>query len=166
MEKLDLFTVVYRFLDILAKWPTRKKNTPLSWGTIGGSTLSNIVSSSDGAVASSLCQSPTRRSYPKIEQGLWHFSNVPYADDATVFVNPTEQDLLVTDCILQIFGNAIGLVTNMQKTEFYPIRCEGQAWRSSHKMYDPVLVSLANTWAFHCKKGNHLVQQCNHRCRK
>jgi hypothetical protein len=46
-----------------------------------------------------------------------------YADDAAVFINPTPQDLRATRHILKIFGEASGLVANLDKTEYYPIRC-------------------------------------------
>jgi hypothetical protein len=45
-------------------------------------------------------------------------------DDAVVFLHPNEQELQVTDCILQIFGQASGLMTNMAKTQYYHIQCE------------------------------------------
>jgi hypothetical protein len=48
-----------------------------------------------------------------------------YADDASIFINPTIADLHVTNFILQIFAAASGLNTNLPKTEYYPIRCEG-----------------------------------------
>jgi hypothetical protein len=44
-----------------------------------------------------------------------------YADDAAVFIKPTAQDLLITKHIL---GDALGLVTNMEKTKFFRIRCQ------------------------------------------
>jgi hypothetical protein len=47
-----------------------------------------------------------------------------YADDATIFINPTAQELNTTKPILLIFGDATGLITNMEKTEIYPIRCQ------------------------------------------
>jgi hypothetical protein len=47
-----------------------------------------------------------------------------YADDAAVFINPTEQDIAATRLILRIFGDASGLITNFDKTEFFPIRCQ------------------------------------------
>lgn len=61
----------------------------------------------------------------KLSNGCDTFRMSLYADDAAVFVNPSTGDLQITDCILEIFANASGLVTNMQKTEYYPIRCDG-----------------------------------------
>jgi hypothetical protein len=46
-----------------------------------------------------------------------------YADDAVVFINPTANDLLATKHILQLFGEASALITNLDKTEYFPIRC-------------------------------------------
>jgi hypothetical protein len=45
-----------------------------------------------------------------------------YIDDATVFINPTKQDYIMTKHILQLFGEATCLISNMNKTEIYPIR--------------------------------------------
>jgi hypothetical protein len=47
-----------------------------------------------------------------------------YADDAAVFINPTMQDIMVTKDILQIFGDASELITNMEKTDYYHIACQ------------------------------------------
>jgi hypothetical protein len=47
-----------------------------------------------------------------------------YADDAAVFINPSASDLLITRHILRVFGEASGLITNLKKTEYFPIRCQ------------------------------------------
>jgi hypothetical protein len=47
-----------------------------------------------------------------------------YADDAVVFIQPTEYEMNVTNFILELFADASGLETNISKTHFYPIRCE------------------------------------------
>jgi hypothetical protein len=47
-----------------------------------------------------------------------------YANDVVVFVHSNEQELQITDCILQIFARASGLMTNMSKTQYYPIQCD------------------------------------------
>jgi hypothetical protein len=47
-----------------------------------------------------------------------------YVDAAAIFIKPTVQDIKGTKLILQIFGEASGLITNMDKAEFYPIRCQ------------------------------------------
>jgi hypothetical protein len=41
-----------------------------------------------------------------------------YVDDATL-VNPSPNDLRATEHILRIFGEASGLITNLDKTEYY-----------------------------------------------
>jgi hypothetical protein len=45
-------------------------------------------------------------------------------DDATIFINLTTNELRATRYILKIFGEASGLITNLDKTEYYPIRCQ------------------------------------------
>lgn len=47
-----------------------------------------------------------------------------YADDAAIFINPTAQDLYATQCILESFGQILGLVTNFSKSSVHPICCD------------------------------------------
>lgn len=47
-----------------------------------------------------------------------------YADAAAMFIKPTVEDLQAVKLALQIFGDASGLVTNLEKTQVSPIRCE------------------------------------------
>lgn len=46
-----------------------------------------------------------------------------YADDTILFIAPTTQDLVATNAILELFGCASGLCTNMQKCIAAPICC-------------------------------------------
>ena len=46
-----------------------------------------------------------------------------YADDVVVFLSPVSSDLLVFKEILQLFGEASDLRTNLAKSSFSPIRC-------------------------------------------
>jgi hypothetical protein len=47
-----------------------------------------------------------------------------YADDAGVFAHPDKDELLSLSAILDFFGKASGLITNIAKTEVFPIRCD------------------------------------------
>jgi hypothetical protein len=47
-----------------------------------------------------------------------------YVDDAAIFVNPSDQDVAASRLILIIFGEALRLITNLDKTEFFPIKCQ------------------------------------------
>jgi hypothetical protein len=47
-----------------------------------------------------------------------------YADDATLFLKPSKDDLDIMNSILKLFADASGLVTNLSKSQFYPIRCD------------------------------------------
>jgi hypothetical protein len=58
---------------------------------------------------------PLHQSYDRFKMSL-------YADDAIDFINPTAQDQ--TNFIFQIFGECSGLIINMEKTVYYPIRCQ------------------------------------------
>jgi hypothetical protein len=60
----------------------------------------------------------------KVSKGCEAFRISLYVDDATIFIKPSEKDLKVTNTILSIFAEANVLITNMDKTEFYPIRCD------------------------------------------
>jgi len=46
-----------------------------------------------------------------------------YADDVVFFLSPTTSDIEITLDILQLFGKASGLTTNLQKSSVLPIRC-------------------------------------------
>jgi len=47
-----------------------------------------------------------------------------YADDVILFLRPEAADISVTLDILNLFGEASGLRTNLQKCSVLPIRCE------------------------------------------
>jgi mannosylglycoprotein endo-beta-mannosidase len=59
-----------------------------------------------------------------INNRMARFRTSMYADDAAVFVNPVKDEIRVVAEILAIFGNASGLITNMDKCAVYPIRCD------------------------------------------
>lgn len=59
---------------------------------------------------------------PLSSRNLQHWISL-YADDAVVFIRPDVADLGAIKEILQLFGEASGLRTNMQKSNLYPIRC-------------------------------------------
>jgi hypothetical protein len=60
----------------------------------------------------------------RVSKGCEIFRVSLYADDAVIFIKPTTQDLNVTNCILNLFAEASGLATNMDKTQFFPIQCD------------------------------------------
>jgi mannosylglycoprotein endo-beta-mannosidase len=47
-----------------------------------------------------------------------------YADDVVLFIRPQEAEMNLTVSILDKFGEASGLQTNLQKSCVIPIRCE------------------------------------------
>jgi hypothetical protein len=49
-----------------------------------------------------------------------------YADDDVVFLKPNRNKVIVVKEILRIFGEASGLVTNINKCSLTPIRCVEQ----------------------------------------
>ena len=46
-----------------------------------------------------------------------------YADDVVIFLRPSASDIEITLDILQLFGEASGLKTNVQKSSVLPIQC-------------------------------------------
>ena len=46
-----------------------------------------------------------------------------YADDVVIFLLPSASDINITLDILQLFGEASGLKTNVQKSSVHPIQC-------------------------------------------
>jgi hypothetical protein len=48
-----------------------------------------------------------------------------FAQDAAIFLNPVGEEVQVVRNILEAFGKVSGLITNTEKSEVYPIRCEG-----------------------------------------
>ncbi|WVZ53491.1 hypothetical protein U9M48_004422 [Paspalum notatum var. saurae] len=47
-----------------------------------------------------------------------------YADDAALFLRPTQQDVENLQLLVERFGEATGLKTNIQKSEIYKTNCE------------------------------------------
>jgi exonuclease III len=47
-----------------------------------------------------------------------------YADDAGIFANPMKDELSAISSILELFGKSSGLVTNLAKSEIFPVRCD------------------------------------------
>lgn len=67
------------------------------------------------AVEEDLLQPLARRTLP-------HRISI-YADDVVIFLKPSAGDIDITLEILQLFGQASGLQTNMQKSSVLPIQC-------------------------------------------
>jgi hypothetical protein len=67
------------------------------------------------------------------EQGLLHPIGVEpvklrtslYADDVALFLCPIASDVQHLHQLLNSFGSAMGLCTNIQKSHIFPINCEG-----------------------------------------
>jgi mannosylglycoprotein endo-beta-mannosidase len=79
-----------------------------------------------------LAMDPLQRMFDKATQhGLLNpigaasikFRTSLYADDAALFVRPTVTDVNNVKELLNAFGDATGLKTNLQKSQMFPIRC-------------------------------------------
>jgi hypothetical protein len=63
----------------------------------------------------------TRLLQPLTTRPLQHRLSL-YADDVVMFLHPRESDIQVMLNILKLFGEASGLIANIQKSNVYPIR--------------------------------------------
>ena len=61
---------------------------------------------------------------PLGQQQLRHRASI-YADDVMIFIKPAEEDIQAVTQILDVFGGATGLHTNLAKSKILPIRCDG-----------------------------------------
>jgi hypothetical protein len=59
---------------------------------------------------------------PLARRALQHKISL-YADDVVIFLRPSASDIEITLDILQLFGSACGLTTNLQKSSVLAIRC-------------------------------------------
>lgn len=59
---------------------------------------------------------------PLARRALQHRISL-YADDVVIFLRPSVSDIGITLDILQLFGDASGLRTNVQKSIVFPIQC-------------------------------------------
>ena len=59
---------------------------------------------------------------PLARRALLHRISL-YADDVVIFLRPTASDISITMDILQLFGEASGLKTNVLKSSVHPIQC-------------------------------------------
>jgi hypothetical protein len=57
--------------------------------------------------------------------GVWNRLSI-YADDVVLFVKPIVEDLNCVRLILDCFGAATGLITNLRKSFAIPVKCTGQ----------------------------------------
>jgi hypothetical protein len=69
-----------------------------------------------------------------------------YADDVVVFLSPVVLDLVMIRAILDLFRQASGLATNINKSNAFPIRCdEGQLSVITHTLVVSVRTSRVPT---------------------
>ncbi|KAE8782265.1 Serine/threonine-protein kinase CBK1 [Hordeum vulgare] len=65
-----------------------------------------------------------------------------YVNEARIFINPNKDELSAINSILVCFGNASGLITNILKTEIFPIHYD------DIDMHDLLTVFLAKISSF------------------
>ena len=59
-----------------------------------------------------------------------------YADDAVIFLRPTSNDLRVMKFLLDLFGQASGLHTNLSKSSASPIHCSEEDLQRTTEILD------------------------------
>jgi hypothetical protein len=84
-----------------------------------------------------------------------------FADDASLFINPTENDLKVTIEILSIFAAASGLFTNMTKSDVIPYTVKALTSASLLQQTWLPLIFLANILDFLSITESQLGPCCN-----
>jgi hypothetical protein len=57
-----------------------------------------------------------------------------YANDVILFLRPSESDIALTRRILHLFGNVVGLKTNIHKSSVVPIQCGDDEIASMHSL--------------------------------
>jgi len=127
-----LFNLVYLFNTDLSEWRTRGHYFPPSWPQTGRSSVSDVVYSSygctelngqlshfDGLVAASCLLQPLA-----VQQARHQVSF--YADDAVIFLRPYNLDLITIRHLLDLFGHASGLRTNLAKSSVSPNHCNDE----------------------------------------
>jgi hypothetical protein len=65
-----------------------------------------------------------------------------YADDVVLFLCPAAEDIEITLDILNLFGKATGLKTNLQKSNVLPIRCEDNDIRNIQALLPSALADF------------------------
>ena len=63
-----------------------------------------------------------------------------YADDAALFVRPKVDDLITVRQLLQTFGDATGLHTNLHKSEIYRISLMNWSWMVLQQTFLPTVL--------------------------
>jgi hypothetical protein len=69
-------------------------------------------------------QSTNKKLLSKLGTKAARFRASLYTEDAAIFIKPTHKDITNLASILQNFGEATSLSTNLQKTQLVPIRCQ------------------------------------------
>lgn len=78
-----------------------------------------------------------------------------YANDVVFFLRPAAADMDITFDILHLFGNASGLVMNIQKSSMLPIQCNEETEKPSrHTSLARCLIFLALTLVYHSPYKN------------
>jgi hypothetical protein len=75
-----------------------------------------------------------------------------YADDVVLFLRPTAYDIELTMDILNLFKEATGLKTNLQKSNVLPIRCEVRDIVSVQTLLPCVLADFPSKYPLSLKR--------------
>jgi len=70
---------------------------------------------------------------PLARRALQHRISI-YADDVVIFLRPSTDDINITMDILNLFGRASGLKTNMEKSSVLPIQCQEEDRHLIHSL--------------------------------
>ena len=91
---------------------------------------------------------------PHANQGQWQCTSV-FADDNVTFLCPTARDIAITAAIIEDFGVASVLKTNLTKSETHLIWCaHDDEARVRNGLECAVQAILAPTWVYCSASGN------------
>ena len=81
-----------------------------------------------------------------------------FADDAAILLNPVRQEVTTVKAILASFGAASGLLTNIQKSAVFPIRCEGPSLQNIMEAFQCPIKSFPYVpiLACRCTRGSYV----------
>ena len=116
---------VYLVYSDPSEWCPWCAHTSPAWSQTRGSYIPDVVHPGYGCAEQLVRQSRWGRAAASFGQQIGSSESV-YADDVALFIRPMEEELLMSKQILDCFGKASGLQTNLNKSCAISIGCEGE----------------------------------------
>jgi hypothetical protein len=123
MEELDIPPLVHKLLCLPSQWHPWQENLPLQGGQARRPLSPMLFLLAMEPLHILFRKAQTKGLLGCLSRSCDTFRVSLYADDAAIFINPTENFFKVVLEIIGIFAEPSGLFTNMGKTECFPIHC-------------------------------------------